>query len=132
MEKEKNMATIQQIYANVGSKNLNGVLDALTEDIIWAPPFTAEIPHTKLRIGKGEVKDFVIEMAGEVTYTEFIPQEFYADQDTVIVKGFFKGTANHTGKAFESDWIHLWKFRADKISSYQAFWNTQRVALAIH
>ncbi|MEP7323031.1 MAG: nuclear transport factor 2 family protein [Saprospiraceae bacterium] len=131
MEKEKNIQTIQQLYANVGGKNLPGVLDALTNDIRWEPPFTAEIPHTKLRIGKNEVTSFVIEMAAEVTYTEFVPKEFFADDDTVIVKGFFKDLANHTGNNFESEWVHIWKFHGEKICDYQAFWNTQRVVNAL-
>lgn len=98
MEKEKNIQTIQHLYANVGRKSLPGVLESLTDDILWEPPFTDEIPHTKLRIGKHKVTNFVIEMAAEVTYTEFVPQDFLADGDTVIVKGFFKGHANHSGK----------------------------------
>ena len=122
---------IQQVYANVSAKNLPGVLDALTDDIKWQPPYVAAIPHTKSRSGKNEVKDFVIEMAGEVTYTQFLPQEYYADKDTVIVKGFFEGQANHTGKSFESEWVHIWKFRGSKICSYQAFWNTDRMLHAI-
>jgi uncharacterized protein len=131
MDKAKNIETVQQLYTNVGAKNLEGVLNSLTDDIRWAPPFVPEIPHTKLRKGKSEVTGFVIEMAAEVTYTQFMPQEFYADNDAVIVKGFFEGKANHTGKSFESDWVHIWKFRGDKICSYQAFWNTNRMLSAL-
>jgi ketosteroid isomerase-like protein len=131
MDAAKNIETVKQLYASVGAKNLEGVLNALTDDIRWQPPFVAEIPHTKLRIGKAEVTNFVIEMAAEVTYTQFMPQEYYADNDAVVVKGFFEGTANHTGKSFESDWVHIWKFRGDKICSYQAFWNTNRMLTAL-
>lgn len=132
MEKEKQIQTVKQLYADFGVRNLPGVLDSLTDDIRWEPPFTNEISHTKLRNGKAEVTDFVKEMAQEVNYTKLLPQEIYADQDTVIVKGFFEGEAIHTGKAFQSDWVHMWKFRGDKICNYQALWNTQRVANAIN
>ncbi|MFI5187721.1 MAG: nuclear transport factor 2 family protein [Chitinophagales bacterium] len=131
MDKEKNIETVNQLYANVGAKNLEGVLNSLTDDIRWEPPFVAEIPHTKLRNGKNEVTNFVIEMAAEVSFNQFMPQEIYADKDTVIVKGFFEGTANHTGKTFESDWVHIWKFRGNKICGYQAFWNTNRMLNAL-
>lgn len=131
MNNENNIKTVQQLYANVGAKNLEAVLNALTDDIKWEPPFVPEIPHTKLRTGKSEVKDWVIEMASEVTYSQVTPHAIYSDNDAVIVKGFFEGTANTTGKHFESDWVHLWKFRDDKICSYQAFWNTYNVANAM-
>jgi ketosteroid isomerase-like protein len=131
MDNHNHIEIIKQLYANVGAKNLPAVLDALTDDIKWRPPFVPEIPHTKLRNGKNEVTNFVIEMAAEVTYTQFLPQEFYADNDTVIVKGYFEGQANHTGKSFESDWVHIWKFRDGKICGYQAFWNTHKLVSAL-
>jgi ketosteroid isomerase-like protein len=131
MSNLRNIETIKQLYADVAAKNLEGVLKSLTEDIKWAPPFVPEIPHTKLRNGKNEVTNFVIEMAAEVSYSQFLPQEIYADTDTVIVKGFFEGKSNHSGKSFSSDWIHLWKFRGEKICSYQAFWNTYNMLNAL-
>jgi ketosteroid isomerase-like protein len=131
MNKENSIATVKQLYADVVAKNLDGVFNSLTEDIRWEPPFAPEIHHTKLRNGKSEVKDWVMEMAAEVTYTQVTPQAIYADNDAVIVKGFFQGKANNTGKPFKSDWVHIWKFRDDKICSYQAFWNTCEVANAL-
>ena len=131
MDKEKNIATIKQLYADVGTKNMVGILTALTDDIVWEPPFVPEIQYTKLRNGKSEVKDWAMEMAAVVTYTQVTSNAIYADNDVVIVKGFFDGKANATGKSFQSDWVHIWKFRDDKICSHQAFWNTHRVAVAL-
>ena len=131
MDKEKAIATVKQIYADVAAKNLEAVLSSLTDDIKWEPPYTPDIPHTKIRSGKDGVKEWVIEMASEVSYTQVVPQAIYADADTVIVKGFFDGKANNTGKPFHSDWIHLWEFRNGKVCHYQAFWNTSNVANAL-
>jgi ketosteroid isomerase-like protein len=131
MDNQKNIQTVKQLYADVVAKNLQGVFDSLTDDIRWEPPYTREIPHTKLQVGKDGVKEWVIGMAAEVSYSQVTPQAIYADNDAVIVKGFFEGKAIATGKPFESDWVHIWKFREDKICSYQAFWNTQRVASAM-
>lgn len=131
MDNQKHIATVKQLYANVAAKNLPGVFDALTDDIRWEPPFTPAIPHTKSQSGKEGVKEWVIGMAAEVNYSQVTPQAIYADGDAVIVKGFFEGTANATGKPFQSDWVHIWKFRDDKICHYQAFWNTSNVASAM-
>ena len=130
MSKEQNIATVKQLYADVVAKNLEGVFNALTDDIRWEPPFVPELHHTRLQRGKDGVKNWVIEMATEVTYSQVVPQAIYADGDAVIVKGHFEGTANSTGKSFQSDWVHLWTFRDDKICSYQSFFNTYNVASA--
>jgi len=131
MENQRNIQTVKQLYADVVAKNLEGVFNSLTDDIEWKPPYTAEIPHTKLYTGKSGVKDWVIAMATDVTYSQVTPHAIYADTDVVIVNGVFEGTANATGKPFKSDWVHIWKFRDDKISSYQAFWNTHNVVSAM-
>lgn len=131
MSKEIKINTVKQLYAAVAARDLETVFNALTDDIRWEPPFVSEIPHTRLRTGKAGVKDWVIEMASELTYTQVSPQAIYADNDAVIVKGYFEGKANNTGKAFASDWVHIWKFRDDRIYSYQAFWNTCNVANAM-
>src|SRR5947209_16633511 len=115
MSREQNIATVKQLYADVATSNLNGVLNILTDDIRWEPPFVPDIHHTRLRYGKNEVKDCISEMAAEITYAQVTPQTLYADNDAVIVKGFFEGRANNTGKPFASDWVHIWRFRDDRI-----------------
>ena len=81
--KEKNIAVVKKIYADVSAKNLEGVFNSLTEDISWEPPYTAEIPHTKLRSGKNGVKDWVIEMTNEVTYSQVTPKDIFADDNAI-------------------------------------------------
>lgn len=130
-DKEKISLPLSNFMLMCSLKNIEGAFNSLTEDIRWKPPFVPEIGHTKLRIGKSEVKDWVIEMAAELTYSLVTPQIIYADKDAVIVKGYFEGKANITGKQFQSDWVHICRFRNDKICSYQAFWNTYNVANAL-
>ena len=131
MEKEKNVQTVQQIYADFGTGNVEGILNSLTDDISWNDPGYPGIPYAKKRNGKNEVMNFFIEMGSTVSFTQFAPQEFYADADSVIVKGSFAGKANGTGKTFASDWVMIWKFRGDKIFKYQAFVDTQKMVNAI-
>ncbi|MEP7197819.1 MAG: nuclear transport factor 2 family protein [Saprospiraceae bacterium] len=131
MEKEKCINTVQQIYADFGAGNVEGVLNSLTEDISWNDPGSPDIPYAKKRNGKKEVMNFFMEMGGTVSFTEFAPQEFYADNNAVVVKGFFAGKANGTGKNFESEWIMIWKFKGDKVNHYQAFVDTQKMINAI-
>ena len=132
MEKEKQIQTVQQVYADFGKQNVEGVLNSLTDDISWVDPGSPGIPYAKKRDGKKEVMSFFMEMGGTVSFSEFAPHEFYADNDTVIVKGFFAGKAIATGKSFASDWVMIWKFRGDKICNYQAFVDTDKMIAAIN
>ena len=131
MERENNIQTVQQIYADFGEQNVEGVLNALTEDVIWNDGDRPDIPYTKKRNGKNEVMNFFMELGSTVAFTEFAPKEFYADNDAVIVKGSFVGKAIATGKSFASDWVHILKFRGNKISSYQGFNDTAALVAAI-
>jgi ketosteroid isomerase-like protein len=132
MKNEKLIQTVQQVYSDFGKQNLEGVLNALTDDVVWSDPGYPDVPYAKKRTGKHEVMNFFIEMGSTVTFTEFIPQEFYADGEVVIVKGFFAGKALKTDKLFESEWVMIWKFHGDKIYSYQAFVDTSKMANAIN
>ncbi|MEO5581109.1 MAG: hypothetical protein ABIR66_00340 [Saprospiraceae bacterium] len=39
---------------------------------------------------------------------------------------------DHIGKNFEFEWVHIWKFRDEKICGHQAFWNTYRIVNALN
>ena len=98
MNRETNINTIKQLYADFGARNFKAVLDVLTDDIKWEPPLVPERPYNNLRTGKSEVEDWMKEMATDVTYTKEIPQAIYADSDVVIVKGFFCGNGKRYRK----------------------------------
>ena len=132
MTNKKNIQTVQQVYADFGNQNVEGVLNAFTDDVIWNDGNKLEIPYSKIRNGKNETMSFFKELGSTLDFTEFTPQEFYADNDAVIVKGSFAGKAIATEKSFASEWVHIWKFRADKIFSFQAFNDTAAMIAAIN
>jgi len=103
----------------------------MTDDISWNYGGYPDLPYAKKRIDKNEVMSFFMELGSTIAFTEFAPQEFYADNDAVIVKGSFAGKAISTGTSFTSDWVHILKFRGDKIFSYQAFKDTAAMIAAI-
>jgi ketosteroid isomerase-like protein len=128
MENEKNIQTIQQLYADFGSGNLEGILNALTDDISWTDPGYPDIPYAGKRNGKKEVQDYFEKLLNTITFTEFDPQEFYADKDAVIVKGSFSGKLNSTGKTVGDEWVMIWKFANGKIYFYRLWTDTLAVA----
>ena len=124
--------TVQQCYAEFGKGNAQGLLDLLTDDVVWTDPGYPEIPYAGKRQGKNEVMNFFIEMSKTIEFTSFEPQQFMNDGNNVIVKGFFTGKSAATGKTFESEWVMIWEVVEEKIKTYQAFIDTNRVASSLN
>lgn len=59
-----------------------------------------------------------MELGSTLAFTEFAPQEFYADNNAVIVKGSFAGSATSAGMSFASEWVHIMKLRGKKNFSF--------------
>ncbi len=123
---------IQQFYEELGKGNPQGAIDLLTDDVVWIDPGYPDLPFAGNRKGKEQVMDFMMKMNNTVTYTQMEPQHFYNDGEVVMVKGFFKGTGNATGKSFTSPWMMLWKVNNEgKIKYYEAFVDTVNMANAL-
>ncbi|MFI5205630.1 MAG: nuclear transport factor 2 family protein [Candidatus Paceibacterales bacterium] len=123
--------TVQQIYAEFGKGNPQGVLNLLTDDVTWTDPGYPEIPYAGKRKGKNEVLNFFMEMGKTISFSHFEPQQFFNDGNMVVVKGFFTGKSNATAKTFESEWVMLWEVENEKVKYYQAFVDTFKMATAI-
>ena len=128
---ESKIQTIQQVYGEFGKGNVPGVLNLLHDDVSWSDPGYPEIPYAAKRNGKDEVMNFFIEMSSTVTFSQFEPRLFLNDGNFVVVKGFFAGKGNATGKTFESDWVMIWEVVDGKVKSYEAFVDTNKMVTAI-
>ncbi len=125
------VAVVQQCYTEFGKGNVKGVLDLLTDDILWIDPGFPDIPYAGKREGKTEVTDFFMKMGGTVEFTRFEPQLFVSEGNFVTVKGFFTGKNRSTQKAFESEWMMIWEVEGGKVKYYQAYIDTRNVAAAM-
>lgn len=124
--------TVQQCYAEFGKGNAQGVLNLLTDDVVWTDPGYPEIPYAGKRQGKNEVMNFFIEMSKTIEFTRFEPQQFMNDGNSVVVKGFFTGKSIATGKTFESEWVMIWEVIGEKVKNYQAYIDTNKVASSLN
>ena len=123
--------TVQQCYTEFGKGNPQGVLNLLTDDVTWIDPGYPQIHYAGKRAGKNEVMNFFIEMNKAVTFTRFEPQQFINDGNEVVVKGYFTGKSNETGKTFETEWVMIWEVVDEKVKHYQAYIDTYNVASAL-
>jgi hypothetical protein len=119
-----NIKTVQTVYAAFLNHDFNVVLAALSEDVEWGEPSNPFNPcgGTKhghegflewLQIGRDSEEILVLE-----------PKKFLTDNDSVAVVGFTKCLARATNKIYETDFVHLFTFRENKIIRFQEFFDT--------
>ena len=109
---------------------MEGILNALTEDVTWKEPPAGKSPLSGTWHGHDGVADF-FRTIDEVSETEeFQPKEYIAQGNKVVVLGYYKFLATLTGKHWESEWAMLFTLRDRKIAEFQFFGDTGAEAAA--
>ena len=128
---EANIATVQNLYAAFGRGDVDTIVSGCLPDVSWAsggrkedyPPFGA-------RKGTDAVRDFFRSVAEVQDFNEFSPREFYADRDKVFVLGRYEMTVRKSRQKVASEWVHVFTFRAGRVSEFREFTDTAAFAAA--
>lgn len=124
----ENIQVVQQGFAEFAKGNIQGILNLLADDVVWTDEGYPHIPYAGRRLGKENVPGFFTGLAESATLLHFEPRAFFADGNDVFVKGYLDGTANATGKAFQSDFCMHWHIENGKVKSYHSFVDTANLA----
>jgi ketosteroid isomerase-like protein len=127
---DQNISIVQNAYADFAKGNITGILDACTDDIVWASYDNPAIPYAQSYQGKEGVGEFFAALADSIDITNFQPREFFADGDHVFVKGYHEARVKSTGKTFGHDFLMEFQLRNEKISSYFAYVDSREQAAA--
>jgi ketosteroid isomerase-like protein len=129
MDTNSNVELIKKLYASFSKGDIETIIGALDEDVLWEQPNHPEIPYGGSRRGKAAVKDFFQNVA-QVQVANFEPQEFVASGDRVLAIGRWSGQARPTGKSFKSEWIMSWIVRNGKVKYFRSYEDTAAVVAA--
>jgi ketosteroid isomerase-like protein len=128
MSIEKNIQTVKNFFAALGSGNSEALLALVAEDIEWIIP-GEDWPLAGTYRGHAGLAQLLAKASGSIeTSTE--PREFVAQGDRVLVVGFASGRIKATNKMFEDDWIFAITVRDGKLSSIREYVDTQALARA--
>ena len=127
---KNNVEVIQHAFEDFGKGNIQGILDACTDDVVWTASENPGVPITGTFNGKDEVRKFFMTLAENVDYIAFEPKEFFSDKNAVVVVGHHTGTVKTTGKTYDHDWCMIFKLRDGKVYNYNAFLDTRDQAEA--
>jgi ketosteroid isomerase-like protein len=120
-----NITFVQGMYAAFSRGDIDTIVQGCTPDIDWKSGGRKEdFPSFGPRKGAAEVRDFFRTIAAELEFSEFSPQEFYADRDKVFVLGRYAATMKKNGNRAGSDWCHVFTFRGGKVEKFHEFADT--------
>ncbi len=123
MDAARNTVIIQDTYAKFGSGDIEGLLNLVTDKVVWETPVVQNSPLGGKRTGRQAVADFFSLMPTVENMTIFEPKEFIAQGDKVVVLGSFTATVVETGREYSSDWVHIFTLSGGKITGFLEFFD---------
>ncbi len=132
MSDEANLGVVQAAYAAFGKGDVPGVVALLSPDVHWeSVGDPADFPALGVKTGTAAVEAQFALLGSLLSFQSFSPQQFFAaGPDTVFVLGHYDRTVLKTGKAANSDFVHVFVVRDGKIASYREFQDTATLVLA--
>ena len=117
-------AIVQQVYAAFGRGDVATILSMVAADVDWEFVGSAGLAYAGKRRNHAEVAAFFADIARTDEIHVFEPREFIESDSHVTVLGWEKSTALDTGKAFETEWVHVFTVDEGKVSRWRGFFNT--------
>ncbi|MBY5896862.1 nuclear transport factor 2 family protein [Rhizobium ruizarguesonis] len=128
MSIEKNIQTVKDFFAAIGSSDREALLALVAEDIEWIIP-GEDWPLAGTHRGHAGLAK-LLETASKSIETSTQPREFVAQGDRVLVVGYAKGKIKATSKTFEDDWIFAITVRDGRLTNIREYVDTQALARA--
>src|ERR1051325_3436559 len=111
--------------------NIPGIIDMLSDNIVWKNPDNPTVPFSISVEGKTGVLDFFQKFGTFAKVSRFDIDHFVAEGDTVVSYGSYDAVAVPTGKSFTTPIIMTWKFdNTGKISQWESYVNSAAQKIA--
>jgi uncharacterized protein len=118
------VAKVKEMYAAFGCGDVNGIMQYLSDYVLWESEGPAELGFTGIRHGKQESLGFFEGIAREHAEPKLTMQDFVASGDSVAVFGRYEFTLARSGRRVNSPVGHLFQFRDGKVVRYVNLVNT--------
>jgi ketosteroid isomerase-like protein len=114
---QSNTDAVKGAYAAFAKGDIPSVLGLLAADAQWTE--AAGGPYGGTFVGPQGVLDNVfMKIGAEWDGYAAIPDEFIANETTVVALGHYRGTFKATGKSFRAPFVHVWKFANGKVTTF--------------
>jgi len=124
MNAQENKQLVMESYQLFLKGDIPSLLDRCHDDADWIERDSECIPFAGAHHGKAEIADFFTKLAEGAEALNFVPKEFIAEGDKVVVVGEASWLAKPTGRSFDSPWVHVLTLRDGKIARFEAYNDT--------
>ncbi len=125
-----NIEATQKLFEAFGAQDIPAILTYVHDDIVIDFYGPDVIPYAGHYEGREAAQRFFETVLSSVDIHEFVPEEFLADRDKVVVTGHLHLTARSTGRPIVSDFVHVITLRGAKWTHFRDFMNTTEAYLA--
>lgn len=129
MSIEKNVQVVKDLFAAIGRRDQQGLLEVSADNIEWIIP-GEDWPLAGTYRGRAGLGN-VLQKANEAVETSYPePPEFIAQGDRVLVVGSATGRIKSTNKTFVDDWVFAITVRNGQVTNIREYVDTQALARA--
>ena len=127
-----NLEIVKEVYRLFAEKNVPSVLSYFDKDIEFVRPVNADIPFAGTFNGTdGLIKMFTI-ISQCIRLKSFVPENFFVNENKVIVLGSDTAEVIATGKTYTSTWVQAFTLKDGKITHVKVYLDTLNIANAFH
>lgn len=130
MNAESALSSVQALYAAFGRGDLPALLDLLTDDVDWRFVGDRASGYAGRVQGKAAVAEWFARVAAADDIQAFEPREFLVGADHVTVLGWERTVARSSGRAFDSDWVHVFRLREGRVCRFLGLLDSEASAAA--
>jgi uncharacterized protein len=113
------LAIVRGMYEAFDRGDVAAVLGAMHPDVEWVESEALAMPTRGTHVGHRQIVEHVFDTVPR-DWEEFtiIPQDFFADGNTVIVRGRVVGIAKATGRSMDAPYVHIFTLADGKLVRY--------------
>jgi uncharacterized protein len=130
MDEQANITLVKQCYDAFMKGDIPRLLGFMDPAIDWELPAMDAVPFSGKRQGQDQVVEFFGMLNDAQTANEFMPREFIAQGNRVVVLGHYSWTLRANNEHYESDWTHIFTIRNGKVASFREFMDSHIAAEA--
>jgi ketosteroid isomerase-like protein len=130
MNEQANIDLVKQGYDAFAKGDIPRLLSYFAQDIEWTLPEVEGIAFTGKRRGLNQVAEFFKIMNDAQETREFLPDDYFAQGDRVVVLGHCTFTVKATGADYSDEWTHVFTISGGKVSKFKEYSDTHKAALA--
>jgi len=124
MEQNQNVDVVRRGYEAFGRGDMEALLALFAENISWVTPGPPELPTSGIRRGLQQVAEFFQTLNTHFEVQEFVPRQFIADGNKVVVTGDEVARSRKTGRSINLSWCHVFELQDGKVTTFSEYTDT--------